>query len=106
MHEGAFQFVSRVAMRLEPRGSVIELGSRTIAGPWPYSGPVRHLFAGANQLLCWALMAAQMLSYPYAALDRPWLHHPALCYPKGTLGKPVVPQAKHVPDWVAVKWSL
>ena len=35
-------------MRLEPRGSVIELGSRTVAGPWPYSGPVRHLFPGAD----------------------------------------------------------
>jgi hypothetical protein len=48
MHEGAFRFVSRVAMLLEPRGLVIELGSRTVAGPWPYSGPVRHLFPGAG----------------------------------------------------------
>jgi SAM-dependent methyltransferase len=48
VHEGAFRFVSGVAMRLEPRGSVIELGSRTVAGPWPYSGPVRHLFPGAD----------------------------------------------------------
>jgi hypothetical protein len=37
-----------MAMRLEPRRSVIELGSRTIAGPWPHSGPVRHLFPGAD----------------------------------------------------------
>jgi hypothetical protein len=35
-------------MRLDPRDSVIELGSRTVAGPWPYSGPVRHLFPGAE----------------------------------------------------------
>jgi SAM-dependent methyltransferase len=48
VHEGAFRFVSGVAMRLEPRRSVIELGSRTVAGPWPYSGPVRHLFPGAE----------------------------------------------------------
>ena len=48
MHEGAFRFVSRVAMQLEPRLSVVELGSRTVAGPWPYSGPVRHLFPGAE----------------------------------------------------------
>src|SRR5579883_267247 len=37
-----------MAMRLEPRRSVVELGSRTVAGPWPYSGPVRHLFPGAG----------------------------------------------------------
>jgi predicted methyltransferase len=48
MHEGAFQFVCRVAMQLESRASVVELGSRTVVGPWPYSGPVRHLFPGAE----------------------------------------------------------
>jgi len=48
VHEGAFRFVSGMAMRLEPRRSVVELGSRTVAGPWPYSGPVRHLFPGAG----------------------------------------------------------
>ena len=48
MHEGAFRFVARVAMRLEPRSSVIELGSRTVTGPWPYASPVRHLFPGAE----------------------------------------------------------
>jgi SAM-dependent methyltransferase len=29
---------------------VIELGSRTVAGDWPYSGPVRPLFEGAAYL--------------------------------------------------------
>jgi hypothetical protein len=48
MHEGAFKYVAGMAMRLEPRRSVIELGSRTVGGPWPYSGPVRHLFPGAT----------------------------------------------------------
>ncbi len=50
MHEGAFRFVCGVAMQLEPRVSVVELGSRTVAGPWPYSGPVRHLFPGAEYI--------------------------------------------------------
>jgi hypothetical protein len=35
-------------MQLEPRLSVIELGSRTVAGPWPFSGPIRHLFPEAE----------------------------------------------------------
>jgi hypothetical protein len=50
MHEGAFKYVAGMAMRLEPRRAVIELGSRTVAGPWPYSGPVRHLFPGASYI--------------------------------------------------------
>jgi predicted methyltransferase len=48
MHEEAFRFVAGVAMRLESRVSVVELGSRTVGGQWPYSGSVRHLFPGAS----------------------------------------------------------
>jgi SAM-dependent methyltransferase len=48
MHEGAFRFVADTVRRLEPRGSVVELGARTVAGDWPYSGPVRPLFNGAD----------------------------------------------------------
>ena len=44
MHEGAFDFVRQTVRWLEPRRSVVELGSRTVAGDWPYSGPVRPLF--------------------------------------------------------------
>jgi SAM-dependent methyltransferase len=35
-------------MRLPPRSSVVEFGSRTVSGPWPCSGPVRQLFPGAD----------------------------------------------------------
>jgi hypothetical protein len=51
MHEGAFKFVAKTLDQLEPRYSVIELGSRTVAGPWPYSGPVRPLFNGVKKYL-------------------------------------------------------
>ena len=44
MHEGAYLFVAGVVAQLRPRRVVIELGSRTVAGDWPYSGPVRPLF--------------------------------------------------------------
>lgn len=50
MHEGAHRFVSRLVMQLEPRRQVLELGSRTVSGPWPFSGPVRPLFPGAEYL--------------------------------------------------------
>jgi methyltransferase family protein len=49
MHEGAYRFISGMVARLEPRCSVIELGSRTVAGNWPYSGPVRPLFDRARE---------------------------------------------------------
>jgi hypothetical protein len=48
MHEEAFRFVAGVARRVEPRVSSVELGSRTVAGQWPYSGSVCHLFPGAR----------------------------------------------------------
>lgn len=48
MHEGAFKFIESTVARLAPRRSVIELGARTVAGDWPYSGPVRPLFDGAD----------------------------------------------------------
>jgi hypothetical protein len=44
MHEGAYRFVADAVKRIDMRWSVIELGSRTVAGDWPYSGPVRPLF--------------------------------------------------------------
>jgi SAM-dependent methyltransferase len=47
MHEGAYKYVEATLRRLPARTSVIELGSRTVAGDWPYSGPVRPLFDGA-----------------------------------------------------------
>lgn len=47
MHEGAYKFVARTVMQLEPRENVLELGSRTVQGPWPYSGSIRPLFPGA-----------------------------------------------------------
>ena len=48
MHEGAYRFVEDTVRRLEPRRSVIELGSCTVAGNWPYSGPIRPLFTAAE----------------------------------------------------------
>jgi len=33
---------------MDLRLSVVELGSRTVAGNWPYSGPVRPLFGDAD----------------------------------------------------------
>jgi hypothetical protein len=48
MHEGAYKFVARAVMQLEPRQRVLELGSRTVEGPWPYSGSIRPLFPGAE----------------------------------------------------------
>lgn len=48
MHEGAYKFVESAVRGLPARRSVIELGSRTVAGDWPYSGPVRPLFAEAQ----------------------------------------------------------
>jgi SAM-dependent methyltransferase len=48
VHEGAYKFVAETVRRLEPRRSVVELGARTVAGNWPYSGPVRPLFAAAE----------------------------------------------------------
>ena len=48
MHEGAYKFIFSMLERLEPRQGVIELGSRTVAGDWPYSGPVRPLFGDAQ----------------------------------------------------------
>src|SRR6516164_10084067 len=47
MHEGAYRFVADTVRQLEPRRCVIELGSRTVAGDWPFSGPVRPLFGDA-----------------------------------------------------------
>jgi hypothetical protein len=49
MHEGAFNFISRSLRWLEPRRYVVELGSRTVAGNWPCSGPVRPLFGDARE---------------------------------------------------------
>jgi hypothetical protein len=48
MHEGAYRFVQDTVRRLEPRRSVIELGSCTVAGNWEYSGPIRPLFTDAE----------------------------------------------------------
>jgi SAM-dependent methyltransferase len=48
MHEGAFKFIESTVAQLDPRHSVIELGSRTVAGDWPYSGPVRPLFGDVD----------------------------------------------------------
>ena len=48
MHEGAYKFVARAVIQLEPRRQVLELGSRTVAGNWPYSGSIRPLFPGAE----------------------------------------------------------
>ncbi|WP_164012985.1 class I SAM-dependent methyltransferase [Pyxidicoccus trucidator] len=48
MHEGAYKFVARVVTQLEPRKQVLELGSRTVAGNWPYSGSIRPLFPGSE----------------------------------------------------------
>ncbi|HVQ84643.1 MAG TPA: hypothetical protein VMS84_07815 [Mycobacterium sp.] len=48
MHEGAYKFIFSMLERLEPRKWVVELGSRTVAGDWPYSGPVRPLFTDAR----------------------------------------------------------
>src|SRR5580765_1353511 len=50
MHEGAYRFVAATVTRLQPRRDVVELGARTVAGSWPYSGPVRPLFGGAAYL--------------------------------------------------------
>jgi SAM-dependent methyltransferase len=50
VHESAFKFVARAVMQLPPRRRVLELGSRVVAGPWPYAGPVRPLFDGAEYL--------------------------------------------------------
>lgn len=54
MHEGAYKYVERIVAQLGPRQirgrHVVELGSRTVAGDWPYSGPVRPLFDGAAYL--------------------------------------------------------
>jgi SAM-dependent methyltransferase len=50
VHEGAYRFVARIASQIDLRESVIELGSRTVAGDWPYSGPVRPLFGDAKYL--------------------------------------------------------
>ena len=49
MHEGAYKFIAGMVARLEPRTAVIELGSRTVAGDWPFSGPVRPLFDRARE---------------------------------------------------------
>lgn len=47
MHEGAYRFVEWTLARLERHfEAVVELGARTVAGDWPYSGPVRPLFGG------------------------------------------------------------
>jgi SAM-dependent methyltransferase len=51
MHEGAYRFIAETVARLEPRRSVIELGSRCVAGWWPYSEPVRPLFADALEYI-------------------------------------------------------
>lgn len=51
MHEGAYRFIAGMVGKLEPRRSVIELGSRTVAGAWPFSGPVRPLFTAAGHYL-------------------------------------------------------
>jgi hypothetical protein len=51
VHEGAYKFIFTMLERLEPRQGVIELGSRTVAGNWPYSGPVRPLFTEARHYL-------------------------------------------------------
>jgi hypothetical protein len=48
VHEGAYKFVEATVRGLPPRMVVIELGSRTVAGDWPYSGPVRPLFTAAE----------------------------------------------------------
>jgi hypothetical protein len=48
MHEGAYRFIERAVRMLPPRLTVIELGSRTVAGDWPCSGPVRPLFGDAE----------------------------------------------------------
>jgi len=48
VHESAYKFVARAVMQLPPRLRVLELGSRVVRGPWPYSGPVRPLFDGAE----------------------------------------------------------
>jgi SAM-dependent methyltransferase len=50
MHEGAYKFVEATVATWPPRTSVIELGSRTVAGDWPYSGPVRPMFGDARYL--------------------------------------------------------
>jgi SAM-dependent methyltransferase len=47
MHEGAYRFVAGMVAWMEPRRAVIELGARTVAGDWPYSGAVRPLFNSA-----------------------------------------------------------
>jgi SAM-dependent methyltransferase len=47
MHEGAYRFVETTIRELKPRRAVVELGSRTVAGDWPCSGPVRPLFGDA-----------------------------------------------------------
>lgn len=51
MHEGAFRFVADMVNQLEPRRSVVELGSCTVAGDWAYSGPIRPLFSAARHYL-------------------------------------------------------